>query len=361
MVKYTNQQRLQIIKIYYRNSESVTATLRALTPIFGRNSRPSRQAITSLVQKFESTYSLCDVPVPVRQRTGRSNENIVAVQASVADDPNQSIPRRSQELGIPQTTLWRILRKDLGLHPYKIKLTQELKPLDHLKRRTFSDWALEKLRHDPDFHRKIIFSDEAHFWLNGFVNKQNMRYWSGNNPHVLHETQLHPQKITVWCGFHAGGVIGPFFFVDANNHHVTVNGERYRAMITGFFRPQLQGMNLGDMWFQQDGATSHTAHVTIDLLKQTFGERLISRNGPVDWPPRSCDLTPLDFFLWGYVKSLVYANKPTTLQELRDNIEREIAAVSAETCGRVIENWVQRIDRCKRARGGHMNEVEFHS
>ena len=64
------------------------------------------------------------------------------------------------------------------------------------------------------------------------------------------------------------------------------------------------------MWFQQDGATSHTARFTIDLLKGKFGERVISRNGPVEWPPRSCDLTPLDFFLWGHIKSLVYANKP---------------------------------------------------
>lgn len=197
MVKYTKEQRLQIIKIYYRNSEYVTATLRALTPIFGRNSRPSRQAVTSLVQKFKSTYSLCDVAVPVRQRVGRSVENIAAVETSVANDPNQSIPRRSQELGIAQTTLRRILRKDLGLHPYKIQLTQELKPMVNLKRRTFSDLALEKMRLDDQFHRKIIFSDEAHFWLNGFVKKQNMRYWSGENPHVLHVRPLHPQKITV--------------------------------------------------------------------------------------------------------------------------------------------------------------------
>lgn len=211
MVKYTKEQRLQIIKIYYRNSESVVATLRALTPIFGRNSRPSRQAIHNLVKKFESEYSLLDVAVPVRLRFARSVENIAAVEASVANDPNQSISRRSQELGLSETTLWRILHKDLGLHPYKIKLTQELKPLDHMKRRTFSNWALDMMEENEEFHRKIIFSDEAHFWLNGFVNKQNMRYWTGENPHVLHETPLHPQKITVWCGFHAGGVIGPFF------------------------------------------------------------------------------------------------------------------------------------------------------
>lgn len=107
MVSYTNQQRFQIIKAYYQNFESVAATLRALTPIFGRYNRPTRAAILSLVHKFESTFSLHNVPVPVRQRLGRSAENIAAVSASVQNDPNQSIPRRSQELGIAQTTLWR--------------------------------------------------------------------------------------------------------------------------------------------------------------------------------------------------------------------------------------------------------------
>ena len=71
-------------------------------------------------------------------------------------------------------------------HPYKIKLTLELKPMEHLKWRTFSDWAEEKMRQDDEFHRKIFLNDEAHFWLNGFVNKQNMRYWSSKNLHVIH-------------------------------------------------------------------------------------------------------------------------------------------------------------------------------
>ena len=74
----------------------MTATLRALTPIFGRNSRPSRQAVTSFVQKFGSIYSLCDVAAPVRHWIGRSVENIAAVETSVANDPKQSILRRSQ-------------------------------------------------------------------------------------------------------------------------------------------------------------------------------------------------------------------------------------------------------------------------
>jgi len=84
-----------------------------------------------------------------------------------------------------------------------------------------------------------------------------------------------------------------------------VNGERYRFMITDFFVPQLNGVNVEELWFQQDGATCHTTRDTINLLQETFDERLISCKGPVHWSPRSCDITPLDYFLWGYLKSLI--------------------------------------------------------
>ena len=82
----------------------------------------------------------------------------------------------------------------------------------------------------------------------------------------------------------------------------------------------MEGINVADMWFQQEVATSHTARDTINLLKETSDERLISRNGPVNWPPRLCDFTPIDYFLWGYVKSHVYPDKPETIEHLEANI-----------------------------------------
>ncbi|GFV60265.1 uncharacterized protein TNCV_4590911 [Trichonephila clavipes] len=159
-------------------------------------------------------------------------------------------------------------------------------------RRRFVEWAQNEVAVVPDFHKRILFSDEAHFWLNGYVNKQNCRIWSEANPQVYVETPLHPEKLTVWCALWAGGIIGPYF----------------------------------------------------DLLKDTFGDRLISRFGPVNWPPRSCDLTPLDYFLWGYVKSLVYADKPQTLDHLEDNIRRVIADIRPQMLEKVIENSTSRLD-----------------
>ena len=96
---------------------------------------------------------------------------------------------------------------------------------------------------------------------------------------------MHAEKVTVWCGFWAGGIIGPHFFKDAANRNVSVNGERYHEMISNFFLPKKQELDLHDIWFQQDGATCHTACVTMDLLSGEFGEHLISLSGAVNWPP----------------------------------------------------------------------------
>ncbi|GFX62520.1 putative LOC100569746 [Trichonephila clavipes] len=101
-------------------------------------------------------------------------------------------------------------------------------------------------------------------------------------------------------------------------------------MITNFFIPELNNHDVQELWFQQDGATCHTARATIDLLKDTFGDRLISRFGPVNFPPRSCDFTPLNYFLCGYVNSLVYSDKPQTLDHLEDIIRRVIADIQPQ-------------------------------
>ena len=92
-------------------------------------------------------------------------------------------------------------------------------------------------------------------------------------------------------------VIGPFFFEDKDGETGMINQERYRAMITDFMMPIVRRKRMRDFYFQQDGAPPHIARATIDFLKPLFPGRLISKNGDFDWPPRSPDLTPPDFFL----------------------------------------------------------------
>ncbi|GFS86348.1 hypothetical protein TNCV_1681061 [Trichonephila clavipes] len=78
---------------------------------------------------------------------------------------------------------------------------------DHQARRRFVEWAQNEIAVVPDFHKRILFSDEAHFWLNGYVNKQNCRIWSEANQQVYVETPLHPEKRTVWGALWAGGIL----------------------------------------------------------------------------------------------------------------------------------------------------------
>ena len=75
-----------------------------------------------------------------------------------------------------------------------------------------------KVGRRSSFYRKIVFSDEAHFYFNGYVNKQNCRFWSEDQPEELQKLSMHSEKVTVWCGLWAGGIIGPYFCKDGANH-----------------------------------------------------------------------------------------------------------------------------------------------
>ncbi|GFV29135.1 uncharacterized protein TNCV_4601671 [Trichonephila clavipes] len=78
---------------------------------------------------------------------------------------------------------------------------------DHQAKRRFVEWAQNEIAVVPDFHKRILFSDAAHFWLNGYVNKQNCRIWSEANPRVYVATPLYPETLTVWCDLWAGGIL----------------------------------------------------------------------------------------------------------------------------------------------------------
>ena len=100
-------------------------------------------------------------------------------------------------------------------------------------------------------------------------------------PNVIIEKLMHAQRVTVWCGFWYGSIIWTFFFENEQEAAVTVNGERYRAILNEFLYPKIKEDDMDDVWFRQDGATCHTANVTIDLLCTVSENRIISRNSDV--------------------------------------------------------------------------------
>lgn len=361
MEHLTPQQRCMIIKTFYQNGSSIVKTRRKLRDFFGLHHIPSKSTVQRVIKNFETRYTLQDLPKPGRARTARTPQNIATVRQNVEACPETSVRRRAQEVGISQTSLWKILRKDLKFYPYKIQITQTLQENDHERRREWSARVLQLNADEPEFCANLIMTDEAHFDLSGYVNQQNSRYWGLENPRLIHERPLHPRRVTVWCAIWAGGIIGPFFFEDDAGSAVTVTAERYRAMLENFFLPEVNRQGLQQMWFQQDGATAHTARATMEILHDAFPGRVMSNRGDIDWPPRSPDLTAPDFFLWGYLKDRVYTHRPTTIQELKVNIHQEIEQITQEVCQHVMQNVIARARICAASRGGHLADIIFHT
>ena len=98
---------------------------------------------------------------------------------------------------------------------------------------------------------------------------------------------------------------------------------------------------IGNIWFQQDGATCHIAEATLDVLRTVFENRFIRRRTNVVWPPRSCDLIPLDYYLWGAVKDKCYVDKPETIDALKYNIREVIGEINLHTIDNVLKNWTE--------------------
>lgn len=233
------------------------------------------------------------------------------------------------------------------MHPYKMTVTQELLPHDFHARMQYCQWFLNTINNNEVLD-KTFFTDEAWFHLSGYVNSQNYRTWSTENPHAFVETSLHPLKIGVWVAMSRRRIIGPIIF------HQTINAERYRELILNPFINQLEGNEILHGHFQQDGATAHTAGVTLRYLEQVFPERLISRGL---WPARSPDLTPLDFFLFGHLKNKIYRNRLHNIQELQAAIEHEINNINVETLHNIFENLKRRVQTCLDNNGQHFEHL----
>jgi hypothetical protein len=111
--------------------------------------------------------------------------------------------------------MWQILHKHLGFHPYKILIVQQLSDRDMANHGISSEQLLEVLKDDGVIITALM-TDEAHFHLSGYVNKQNYRYWVPENLQELHQRPLYSERLTVWYGIASFGVLGPYFFEDNN-------------------------------------------------------------------------------------------------------------------------------------------------
>ena len=194
-----------------------------------------------------------------------------------------------------------------------------------------------------------------------WANKQNFLYLAGVNPHVLHERPLHSERVTFWCAVGEFGVLGPYFFEDEDDSAVAITSARYNEMLENFLHAQLNELAADpkNIWFQQDGATVHTAQRTMHYLRELFLRHIISHHSNIPWPARSPDLAPCDFFLWGYLKGEIYKHCPCNLVELKMAIREEIQQITPAMTVRVM-NFRRRLNSCVNTQVHRMENIVFH-
>ena len=339
----TPQMKAQTV-LWYAEFKSIIRVQREFRRVFNRDAPTARS-----IKKWRDTF-LATGSVLKKHGGGRraSDEMVANVQAAFERSPRKSLRRASRELQIPKSTLQRIVHKRLKLHAYKLQLVQRLEPNDMPKRVEFANTMLDRLGADPDFMTKIFFSDEATFHLSGKVNRHNVRIWGSENPHAIQEHVRDSPKMNVWCSLSHNKVIGPFFFAEK-----TVRGTTYLDMLEQFFFPQIEQLQ-PNIVFQQDGAPPHWSNEVRTTLDNIFPGRWIGRGGPIAWPPRSPDLTPLDFFLWGYVKDKVYATPVRDLRDLRERIIEAIESIPEDILQRTWQEIVHRFDIVTVTAGAHI-------
>lgn len=254
-------------------------------------------------------------------------------------------------LGVSQWKVWNTLNKN-GLHPYHYIPVQELEPRDPPNRLRFCNFVIDALAADEEFLFRILWTDECKFDRAGTCNLKNLHVWSEENPHAKRVKKVQRQfSVNLWGGIVAGHLVGPYVLPDR------LNGEAY----LNFLQNQLPDL-LRDVpeeirrtiIFQHDGCPSHYHRDVREFLNNEFAGRWIGRGGPTEWPARSPDLTPLDFYLWGRMKELVYFKQVPTKEVLMEIIDEASAQVRAELTVDVTKREVEkRVRMCIQMDGNH--------
>ena len=287
----------------------------------------------------------CVTKPPRKQSTVRTPENIERVReiASAHADADEDVGSRriALEAGLSHTTTWRILKKNLKWHPYHLKLVHELNEDDFDRRVEFSERFLAMDEEDPEWKNNILWSDEAIFSLSDTVNRHNCVYWAPTNPNrVIERNRQGSQSVMVWAGISSNRCIGPFFF----NEHVA--GHSYLAMLRDQVLPIVEDWDeFPHLVFQQDGAPAHYARDVRSFLDDSF-HYWLGRRGTYEWPARSPDLTPADFFLWGHLKDRVFRVRPRSVADLQTRITEEFNAIPQEMIRAACQSLPERYQLC---------------
>jgi uncharacterized protein DUF4817 len=347
---YTRDEKVDMLIIYGECRKNAVAARNLYADRYPDRQCPARNYFYRLENQFR------------REPNHNPEENIIIdegteinVLARIEVDKTVSLRQIGFELEISHQTVSRILHKN-NYKSFKYQLHQHLYENDHERRMEYCNWILQNnVQLNNAFLGKILFSDESRFTNMGLFNRQNTRYWSQENQNLLREGNFQVRfGFNVWIGILGPRIIGPIIFEGS------LTGARYLGFLQNEIEERLTELPLHlrqGMYFQQDGAPPHNSRIVTDYLQQTFEDNVISTNGPVRWPPRSPDLTPLDFFVWGHLKNIVYATAVTTREDLELRVRRAINSITAQQLANVLQETAMRVQKCIDVNGQHFEQL----
>ena len=334
--------------IWVAEGHGYTASQRKFRKKYQKNP-PDRSSIRRWYEQYQSRGSHSHLGGNGRPQI--SDEKKEMIRSMFNENPTVSLRTAATQVGVHHTTIWSFLRRELKLYPYKLQMAQQLSEEDETKRINFARYCRAELRFDSEFLKRVVFTDECKFSLSGFVNKQNCRIWGSERPNEVYQTPHNSPSVMVWCGVSKNEIIGPYFFGNE-----TVTGESYKKLLRYYAFPKLRDYPDNTI-FQQDGAPPHYAVPVRQYLDKKYPNKWMGRGGPILWPPRSPDLTPCDYFLWGYLKDIVYRTRPTNISELKTKIRDAVSTIDEDTLQKVFKNMENRICFVLREKGGHFEHL----
>lgn len=359
MVVYSNTEYADMHLVLGECHGNSEMAVRRYSEKFPNRHIPNRKTFISVDRRLRETGTFKPAAHMrgrrITVRTLRNEENILNC---VELNPETSTRRISVQTGNSQSSSWRTLN-DMGMYPFHKQKVQELLPRDFEPRVDLCQWYLRKYQENNNFPELILFSDEACFTRNGIFNVHNAHIWADENPHSTHVASFqHQFKTNVWAAIIGHNFIGPWFLPPR------LDGQNYLQFLrNNFFElfdnvPVWQRFN---MWFMHDGAPPHYSREVRAWLHENFPNKWIGRgaDAPVHWPPRSPDLTPLDYSIWGILKEKVYSVPITTPEQLTQRIRD--ACLELSNSRQMLHNitWklVRYAEKCIEVDGRHFKHL----
>lgn len=343
---YTHGEYADMIFVYGFCDGNALGACREYRRRFPGRRVPDSRVFTCAYSKLRETGAVPSRHISSERGDEQTVDDVENILQVVEESPATSTRRISTRVGIPQTRVWRTLRQH-GLYLYHLQRVQHLEAGDDVKRLEFCRWVNANRALIPF----ILFTDEATFTRNGINNTHNAHRWSEENPHAIVDSNFQYRfSVNVWCGVIDNQLIGPVVLPNR------LTGAMYADFLENVFPPLLDDVPLATrmrMFFQHDGAPAHVTRQVTQYLNTIFPDRWIGRSGPVQWPPRSPDLTPLDYCLWGWMKTEVYNIQVNTREELVARI-MNIGAIIKEDRDKIrnaTRTIGRRVGKCMEAGG----------